>query len=63
MVIDGYGANADCRQAVDTFRQRAWVSAPVRDIDGQAVYWRKPGLEEELTAVRPVAVVDAAGAN
>lgn len=42
VMVDYYGRSPACRQAVDTFRRRAWVSAPLRDIDGSGVYWRKP---------------------
>lgn len=40
-IIDDYGDVAACRSAVTEFRARHRITAPIEDIDGTGVYWRK----------------------
>jgi hypothetical protein len=42
VIVDGYGSSDTCRTAVNTFRRRAWVTAPLVEVDHSAVYWKKP---------------------
>lgn len=41
VIIDDYGALPKCRQAVDEFRKRMKITAPLVPIDWTGVYWRK----------------------
>ncbi len=41
VIIDDYGALAPCRKAVDEFRARHGIAAPIRRIDWTGVYWLK----------------------
>jgi O-methyltransferase len=41
IIIDDYHALQCCQLAVDEFRTRHEISAPLVEIDGSAVYWRK----------------------
>lgn len=43
VVIDDYGLLANCRQAVDDYRARHDIEAPITQIDRSGVWWRKPG--------------------
>ncbi|MEC9346687.1 MAG: TylF/MycF/NovP-related O-methyltransferase [Pseudomonadota bacterium] len=40
VIIDDYAALAVCARAVDEFRARRGISAPLRQIDQHAVWWR-----------------------
>lgn len=42
VIVDDYGSCPPCRQAIDDFRARFGVSAPLQPIDTHSVYWRKP---------------------
>ncbi len=42
VIIDDYGAFEACRRAVDAFRGRHGVQAPLRRIDWSGVFWKKP---------------------
>lgn len=42
VVIDDYGAFPPCRKAVDDFRERNGIKAPLHRIDWTGAYWRKP---------------------
>jgi O-methyltransferase len=41
VVIDDYGPIPQARDAVDEFRQRARITTPLHDIDGNASFWCK----------------------
>lgn len=41
IIIDDYGVLEPAQQAVDQFRADQGISAPLLDIDGAGVYWRK----------------------
>jgi O-methyltransferase len=41
VVIDDYGALPECRRAVEDYRQREGINAPLEAIDWAGVYWRK----------------------
>lgn len=43
VVIDDYGVVLDARRAVVDFRARRGIDAPMTAVDGDAVFWRKPG--------------------
>lgn len=40
VIIDDYEL-LPCREAVDAYRKAHGITAPMQDIDGRAVYWRK----------------------
>ena len=42
VVIDDYGLLANCRQAVDDYRESHDIEAPITKIDHSGVWWRKP---------------------
>jgi len=42
LIIDDYGDFEPCRRAVDEFRQRHGITAPLQQIDWTGVFWRKP---------------------
>jgi hypothetical protein len=42
LIVDDYGLPTDCARAVDEFRARHGIDAPLRAVDHQAVYWSKP---------------------
>lgn len=42
VIIDDYGAFPPCRKAVDEFRGRNGITAPLHRIDWTGAYWRKP---------------------
>jgi hypothetical protein len=41
-IIDDYGLTTGCARAVDEYRARHRIDAPLIRVDRQAVYWRKP---------------------
>jgi hypothetical protein len=41
VIVDDYGCFRACRKAVDEFRARHDVRAPLHRIDWEGVYWRK----------------------
>jgi O-methyltransferase len=41
IIVDDYGAVDGCRKAVDDFRQKQHITAPMTKIDWTGVYWRK----------------------
>jgi len=43
VIIDDYGEINTCRQAVDDFRKRTGIAAPLIAIDKSGVYWKKSG--------------------
>ena len=42
VIVDDYHCIAGCRQAVDGYRQRECVTAPLERIDWTGVFWQKP---------------------
>jgi hypothetical protein len=40
-IIDDYRNLADCRRAVDEYRQKYGITEPIQLIDSRAVYWRR----------------------
>jgi hypothetical protein len=41
VVVDDYGAIAQCRQAVDDFRRANGIEEPMQEIDWTGVWWRR----------------------
>ncbi len=41
VIVDDYGALANCRKAIDDFRAEHAIDAPVTQVDWTGVYWRK----------------------
>ncbi|MBV9193480.1 MAG: class I SAM-dependent methyltransferase [Solirubrobacterales bacterium] len=41
LIVDDYGALADCRRAVDEFRTAAMIHEPLEEVDWTSVRWRK----------------------
>ncbi|MBV9404832.1 MAG: TylF/MycF family methyltransferase [Acidobacteriaceae bacterium] len=41
LIVDDYGALANCRAAVNDFRQKHHISCPVHKIDWTGVFWRR----------------------
>jgi O-methyltransferase len=42
VIIDDYSAVEGCKRAVDEFRRARAIAAPLEQVDGGCVYWRKP---------------------
>jgi O-methyltransferase len=42
VIVDDYGAVEGCRRAITDYRMARGIAAPLIDIDGMGVYWRKP---------------------
>ena len=42
VIVDDYGAFLGCRRAIDDYRERNSITAPLEWVDYQAVMWRKP---------------------
>jgi O-methyltransferase len=42
VIVDDFGAVDQCRRAIEAFRHRHAISAPITAIDWTGVYWRKP---------------------
>ena len=42
LIVDEYLPVAQCRRAVDEYRERNGIAEPIREIDWSGVYWRKP---------------------
>jgi hypothetical protein len=42
VIVDDYGLPTGCARAVDEYRERHAIDAPLVRVNGQAVYWRKP---------------------
>lgn len=42
VIVDDYGLIPACRAATDEFRGSHSISAPLTDVDGNGVWWRKP---------------------
>lgn len=42
VIVDDYGALVACKQAVDEFREREGITAPLIQIDWTGIYWQKP---------------------
>lgn len=51
IIVDDYGALPPCREAVDTFRSRHGITAPLDQVDWTGVAWRKG--DPSGRAVRP----------
>jgi len=47
VIIDDYILEP-CRQAVDEFRTKCGITAPLEEVDGAAVFWRKEASEMQL---------------
>ena len=45
IIIDDYGAIANCRKAVEDFRRKNSITSPLIKIDWTGVYWRKESNE------------------
>ena len=43
VIVDDYGGLPPCREAVDTFRERRGITAPIERINWTVVHWRKDG--------------------
>jgi O-methyltransferase len=41
VIVDDYGAVEGCRRAITDYRMARGIAAPLIDIDGMGVYWRK----------------------
>jgi O-methyltransferase len=41
IIIDDYGAVEGCKKAVDEFRSRNAIAAPVTEVDWTAIWWQK----------------------
>jgi hypothetical protein len=46
VIVDDYGALANCRAAVDEFRARARIHEPLQPIDWTGVFWRRDPAAE-----------------
>lgn len=42
VIVDDYGLPTGCARAVDEYRAAHAIDAPLKRVNGQAVYWRKP---------------------
>ena len=42
VIIDDYKSWPPCKKAVDEFRARHGIDAPIHDVDWTGVYWIKP---------------------
>ena len=42
VIIDDYGGMPPCRQAVEDYRAKAGIDAPIVEIDWTGVFWQKP---------------------
>jgi O-methyltransferase len=42
VIIDDFGVAPECRQAVDDYRSRESIEAPIHQIDRSGVWWRVP---------------------
>ena len=42
VIVDDYHVVPPCKQAVHDFRERASITAPIREIDGTGVFWKTP---------------------
>ncbi len=41
VIVDDYGADGACREAVEEFRAARSITSPIHEIDWTGVYWRK----------------------
>jgi hypothetical protein len=41
LIVDDYGALAECRRAVDEFRDRHGLTEPMQEVDWTCLRWRK----------------------
>ncbi|HEY3586494.1 MAG TPA: TylF/MycF/NovP-related O-methyltransferase, partial [Myxococcaceae bacterium] len=41
LIVDDYGAVPECRRAVDDFRDRYGIQAPLQDVDWTCVRWQR----------------------
>lgn len=41
LIVDDYGPVAQCRRAVDEYRERNAITEPIEEIDWSGVFWRK----------------------
>jgi hypothetical protein len=46
VIIDDYGGMPPCRQAVEDYRAKAGIDAPLTEIDWTGVFWQKPAGDE-----------------
>jgi Macrocin-O-methyltransferase (TylF)/Glycosyl transferase family 2 len=46
VIIDDYGGMPPCRQAVEDYRAKAGIDAPIVEIDWTGVFWQKPAGDE-----------------
>lgn len=42
VIVDDYGLPTGCARAIDEYRARHGIDAPLNAVGGQAVWWRKP---------------------
>jgi O-methyltransferase len=47
VIIDDYHGWVPCRQAVDDYRDRNGITAPMETVDWTAVWWRKPAFSSQ----------------
>lgn len=43
VIVDDYGLPFGCRRAVDEYRAARGITAPIRWVNAQVAFWRKPG--------------------
>jgi hypothetical protein len=44
VIIDDYGCIANCKAAVDYFRQSRRITDPIQQIDWSGIFWRRPPI-------------------
>lgn len=54
IIADDYGLVHNCKRAIEDFRAQHGITAPLIDIDGCGVYWRKEAVHKESTPTAPV---------
>lgn len=52
VIIDDYGALPGCCRAVNDYRTRAGITAPIEHVDWTGVWWRKPSMISETDTTR-----------
>lgn len=54
VIVDDFGAVPGCRRAVEDYRRREGIDAPLQAIDWTGVWWRKPPRPAAAVAPEPV---------
>jgi O-methyltransferase len=60
LVVDDYGALAECRRAVDEFRHRHDLIEPLEEVDWTCVRWRRES-DAEVESIAPPGTSSGAG--